>query len=227
MPSTQRNYNLKPLLMVCLFLLPMLGQAQPKDSDVNALHREIDNLSEMLTQLKAEQSRARRIGYEIETPHKDYTKHDSLRLVSLKRKQAESRAKIDEITLDIIQISKQLEDPGKRYALARKIQNPRQRPLPSVDAQVAADTSATVKVVSARSIDLAAVKLVRQGKSLDQARLLTIDELSNEQVSAFYRELPREDRYELYDIADEITLSEDVKLPDARRSALYFYLFAK
>jgi hypothetical protein len=81
--------------------------------------------------------------------------------------------------------------------------------------------------ITSRSIDLAAVKLIRQGKSLDQARLLVIDQFSNEQVLTFYRDLPQQARYKLYDIADEVASSDGVDLIDARRSAIYFYLFTR
>ncbi len=128
--------------------------------------------------------------------------------------------------MDIIKISKQLEDPRKRYALAKRMQT-RRTPGIASEAKETKDTTADLDAVSARSIDLAAVKLVRQGKSLDQGRLLLIDQLSTEQVLTFYRKLPKEARYELYDIADEISTSDGIELSDARRSAIYFYLFTK
>jgi len=39
--------------------------------------------------------------------------------------------------------------------------------------------------------------------------------------------LDKDARYELYDIADEIVRSDKIELVDARRSAIYFYLFTK
>jgi hypothetical protein len=95
-----------------------------------------------------------------------------------------------------------------------------------------ADSATTAKqkiptAISSRSIDLAAVKLVRKGNSLDQARLLTIDQLTDDQVQDFYRGLAKVDRYELYDIADEISVSEKIDLLKARRAAIYFYLYTR
>lgn len=223
MPATLRNFTFRLILGV--LMLAVLTQAQEVEPETVILNRKIDKLTKMLSQLKKEQGRSSRINVELDDSG-DYSKRDSLRLISLKRKQAESRSRIDDITLEIINLSKQLEDPRKRYALARKIQEGGQkRKLDGLD-QVT-DSSSTPDNITARSIDLAAVKLVRQGKSLDQARLLTIDELSHKQVLAFYRALEKDSRYELYDIADEIADSEGVGLQDARRSAIYFYLFTK
>jgi len=226
MQSTQRNIRSNLLILISIFIFPIICSAQSEHANIKALHREINSLSNMLTQLKAEQHRAQKIGLQIESPSQDYTIRDSLRLVDLKRKQSDSRAKIDELTLEIIKISKQLEDPGKRYALAKKIQNSKMSRA-QIGKHEILDSSSTFNIITARSIDLAAVKLVRGGKSLDQARLLTIDELSSDQVLTFYRDLPKTSRYELYDIADEIAISEDMALSDARRSAIYFYLFTK
>lgn len=218
--------TIRSILLIVIILSPSFVQSQSKGSDVSALHREIDKLSEMVTKLKAEQSRSYNLETEIKSPKAEFGKRDSLRLVRLKRKQAESRARIDQITLDIIKISKQLEDPGKRYALAKKMHQPK-APQKVMSQPGAPDSTLTPEIVTARSIDLSAVKLVRQGKSLDQARLLTIDKLSDNQVLAFYQELNKDARYEMYDIADEIVRSEKVELVDARRSAIYFYLFTK
>jgi hypothetical protein len=207
-------------------LSPLFALSQPKDSDVKTLHRQIDKLSEMVAKLKAEQSHSYQLGAELKSPHVDFDKRDSLRLIRLRKKQAESRARIDQITLDIIEISKQLEDPGKRYALAKKMQQARVV-KPTVNQEASSDSTDVTQVISARSIDLSAVELVREGKSLDQARLITIDALSSEQVLGFYQGLEKDSRYELYDIADEIVSSDKVELVDARRSAIYFYLFTK
>ncbi len=217
---------IRSIILVVLILSPLFAQSQSKQSDVRALHREIDKLSNMVTKLKAEQARSYRLDAEIKTPNASFDISDSLKLVRLKRKQAESRARIDQITLDIITISKQLEDPGKRYALAKRMQQPKVIQI-AASQQELQDSTGIQGVVTARSIDLSAVKLVRKGKSLDQARLLTIDNLSDKQVVAFYQDLNKEHRYELYDIADEIVRSEKVDLVDARRSAIYFYLFTK
>mgnify|MGYP006919310220 CR=1 FL=1 len=217
---------IRSILLIVIILSPAYAQSQSKESDIRALHVEIDKLSEMVTKLKAEQARAYSLEAEIKSPTADFGRRDSLRLVRLKRKQVESRARIDQITLDIVKISQQLADPGKRYALAKRMQQARvtqkAAPLEGV-----LDSTAVLEVLTARSIDLSAVKLVRQGKSLDQARLLTIDRLDNKQVLAFYEDLNKEARYELYDIADEIVRSEKVELVDARRSAIYFYLYTK
>ncbi|NQV41980.1 MAG: hypothetical protein HQ506_06455 [Candidatus Marinimicrobia bacterium] len=216
----------RSIILIVLILSPSFAHSQSKESDVRTLHREIDKLSDMVTKLKAEQVRSYSLEAKIKSPNADFSKVDSLRLVRLKRKQAESRARIDQITLDILKISKQLEDPGKRYALAKKMQQPQliQKAAPH---KATPDSTEVLGVVSVRSIDLSAVKLVRQGKSMDQARLLTIDRLSHKQVLVFYQDLNKEDRYELYDIADEIVRSENVELVDARRSAIYFYLFTQ
>ncbi|MBT3254565.1 MAG: hypothetical protein HN995_13395 [Candidatus Marinimicrobia bacterium] len=220
------NNIIRSILLIVVMLSPLVVLSQSKDSDVRALHREIDKLSEMVTKLKAEQAKSYSIEAEIKSPNGDFTKRDSLRLVRLKKKQAESRVRIDQITLDILKISKQLEDPGKRYALAKRMQQPKLSQKVASPGETPDSTEALL-VVSARSIDLASVKLVREGKSLDQARLLTIDALSDEQVLVFYQNLDKDARYELYDIADEIVRSDKIELVDARRSAIYFYLFTK
>lgn len=220
-----RNIIIRSILPIFM-LVPLVMIAQTKDSDVRTLHREIDKLSNMVEELKAEQARAYRLEDEIKLPQSDFNKRDSLRLVKLRRKQAESRARIDLITLEILKLSKALEDPGRRFALAQRMKRP-QVQNQQVESEAPEDSTITPEKVSARSIDLAAVKLVREGKSLDQARLLTIDSLDDEQVLIFYQDLEKSARYELYDIADEIVASEGVELVDARRSAIYFYLFTK
>lgn len=220
------NIFIRFLLLLIMMVSPPLVLAQAVSTDAKALHREIDKLSDMVERLKAEQAKADRIDSEMNSQATDFNKRDSLRLIALKRKQAESRARIDQITLDILEISKKLEDPGKRYALAQKMKQSRLGPKVE-DPESSHDSTDVPQIVTARSIDLAAVKLVREGKSLDQARLLTIDALSNEQVLAFYQALDKADRYKLYDIADEIVSTENIELVDARRSALYFYLFTQ
>ncbi len=221
-----RNNIIRLILLIVLILSPLLGQSQSRDKELRTLHREIDRLSEMVARLKAEQARSTSIDTEMQSRNVDFTRNDSLRLIKLQRKQLASRARIDEITLDIINISKRLEEPGKRYALAKKMQQPKL--VQKVGASgVAVDSTTIPQLLTARSIDLSAVKLVRDGKSLDQARLITIDALNEKQVLAFYQELKKEARYELYDIADEIVASDKVELVDARRSAIYFYLFTK
>ena len=220
------KYFTEKLFIVIICGLPLFILAQPANSKTDAIHHRIDQLSGMLTTLKAEQNLSYNIDVELESPHKDYTRQDKRRLADLRRKQVESRARIDALTLEIIKLSKQLEDPRKRYALAKKIQEPR-KILSTNKVLDDSDTTLIIETVSARSIDLAAVKLVRKGKSLDQSRLLIVDQLSSDQVLTFYQGLSKPARYELYDIADEIVVSEAVELKDARRSAIYFYLFTK
>jgi len=213
------------IIGLLIFILPGLMYAQNEKSEVELLHAKIDKLSNMLDKLKAEKNRAWDIDKELRTPPQDFTTRDSLRLIDLRRKQVNSRARIDALTVDIIKLSKQLEDPKKRYALAKKIQQSSTKD--SRKKKVNKSYSADLDSVSARSIDLAAVKLVRKGKSLDQARLLTIENLDDTQVQNFYRGLVKNERYKLYDIADDIILSEGANMTDARRSAIYFYLFAQ
>ncbi len=226
MSNMLRNLTIKSLLLILLFTFPSMSLAQSRSTDAKSLHQKIDKLSQMLTELKTEQDRSQSIRTEIETPNSGFTKRDSLRLLALRRKQAESSAMIDALTEDIIKISKELEDPRKRYALAKRMQATREPETVLVDSAVSKKHTIS-EAISARSIDLAAVKLVRQGNSLDQARLLTIDQLSDDQVLAFYRGLAKVDRYELYDIADEISISEKVDPIKARRSAIYFYLYTR
>ena len=226
MQSTPRVFSIRSLIITTIFIFPILGLPQAAPIAVSTLHKQIDKLSIMLAQLKADQYRSRNIKVRLETPLRDYSKLDSLRLVALRRKQADSRARIDVLTLEIIKLSKQLDDPKRRYALAKRMQENRIASLNN-PSKVSPDTTVTPYKITAHSIDLAAIKLIRQGKSLDQARLLIIDELSTEQVITFYRHLPRKARYRLYDIADEVANSDGVALTDARRSAIYFYLFTR
>jgi len=217
---------IKSILLSMIILMPLFAQAQSRASHVKDLHREIDKLGAIVTQLEAERARSSNIEAQMKSSSVRFSTRDSLRLVQLRRKQAESRARIDQLTMDIIKISKQLEDPNKRYALAKKMRQTKLNQNTATQ-KASLDSVRAPEVISARSIDLSAVKLVRQGKSLDQARLITIEALNDKQVLTFYQNLDKEDRYELYDIADEIVLSDQVKLVDARRSAIYFYLFTK
>ncbi len=224
MSSAPRNSITKFLIII--FVLPIFLQGQTGESEVEVLQAKVDELSKMLTELQSEQSQSNKVDVELDKPRQKSPQSEKQRLKALHRKQAASRARIDAITQDIIELSKQLEDPRKRYALAKKLQaqsNPKQKK----SAEGIAGAAFVPDKISARSIDLVAVKLVREGKSLDQARLLTIDQLTSAQVLAFYRDLTKESRYELYDIADEIAETEGVELDDARQSAIYFFLFAK
>ncbi|MCF7823453.1 MAG: hypothetical protein K9N35_04705 [Candidatus Marinimicrobia bacterium] len=225
MYSTIKKFKIHLLLGLLICMLPGLLNAQGKKSEIAILNAKIDQLSQMLEQLKSEQNHSMKLDQELEAPRGDFNKQDSLRLVTLQRKQAASSAKIDALTMDIIKLSRQLEDPKKRYALAKKLKEPKPRTTLAPTRQK--DSSSTIDSVSARSVDLAAVKLIRQGQSLDQARLLTIEKLSDEQVLKFYRGLAKEERYKLYDIADDIVQSEGIEMMNARRSAIYFYLFTK
>jgi len=222
-----RNMIIKTILLINIFCFTLFAAPQTDPANVKLLHAEIDKLSKMVAQLKSEQANSDRLQSEIYAPTADYNRRDSLRLIQLRRKQAASRARIDQITLDILNISRQLEDPEKRYALAQRMKQSNQPAEPASPSKASPDSSQVLQDVSARSIDLAAVKLVRAGKTLDQARLMTIDSLRNEQVFTFYENLNKTERYELYDIADDIVRAEKVDLLQARRSAIYFYLFAK
>lgn len=226
MLDMNRKVLIRSRFFALIFLVPLYTFAQSRAAHIDDLHREIDKLSDMVTKLEAERARSSDIQSQVNSATADFSVRDSLRLVRLKRKQSESRARIDQLTLDIIKLSKQLEDPRKRYALAKKLKQEKLQPASATPKSISGSTEAP-EIIDARSIDLLAVKLVREGKSLDQARLLTIESLSDEQVRTFYYNLGKEDRYELYDIADEIVRSENVKLVNARRSAIYFYLFAK
>lgn len=213
-------------MLVCVLLSPMYLLGQTSASDNAQLHKKIDELSTIIEQLKAERSFSGDIGNTLHEHETDFTVRDSLQLVSLKRKQEESRARIDALTLEVIRLSKHLEDPKKRYALAKRMKENQIKKLnPKKDNPKNEDT--VVDTISAQSIDLAAVKLVRKGHSLDQARLLIVDKLTNKQVLDFYQGLKRDDRYRLYDIADNIIEAEGSNVTSARRSAIYFYLFAK
>jgi len=213
-------------VIVCMLVIPFGLTAQASDKNTKALRYEIAKLSDMVETLKAEQARSYQIEAQMNKPAADFGPRDSLRLLTLKRKQADSRARIDQLTLDILKLSRALENPNRRFALARKLKEPQQAPL-TQPVETPRDSSNIIARVNVRSIDLAAVKLVRMGKSLDQARLMTIEALEPAQVLAFYRDLERNDRYELYDIADEIVANEGVELAEARRSAIYFYLYTR
>ncbi len=226
MPNTLKNLTIMSFLLILLFALPTLSLAQSRSADVRSLHQNIDKLSQMLTELRTEQERSQSIKTELAVPQGGFSKRDSLRLLALRRKQAQSRVMIDALTEDIIKISKALEDPRKRYALAKRMQNTSESEVMNADSATTAKQTIPT-AISSRSIDLAAVKLVRKGNSLDQARLLTIDQLTDEQVQNFYRGLAKVDRYELYDIADEISVSEKIDLLKARRAAIYFYLYTR
>ncbi len=226
MPKSVNASFTKTLLITLLMMFPLAVLTQQAPPTLKDLQHEIDQLNEVITRLEADQMRSRTLHHKSTDAGKVFTKHDSLRLKYLNRRQRELRAQIDVLAVEILKISKALQDPNKRYALAKKIQqaSPPNQPGSVKKAQ---DIPPKAGPVSARSIDLAAVNLVRQGKTLDQARLLVIDELSIEQVNTFCHNLPKSDRHDLYDIADDIVAAEGVDLNDARRSAIYFYLFAK
>jgi len=212
--------NILVALLLSIFFLANPGLAQSATSD--QLDQKIQKLTLLLNRLKAEKGW---LNNKSDSHFLDYSVRDSLQLINLKRKQADSRARIDALTLDLIRLSRQLEDPRTRYALAKRLQQPATPSGPH--STKSADSSSTLAVISARSIDLAAMPLIRQGKTLDQARLSIIEALSPTQVLAFYQQLPQTARYGLYDLADELASSEQVDLTAARRSAIYYYLYAR
>ena len=202
MNSQLMTSRIRFILILLVLVLPITVFSQSRQAEVDQLHAKIDKLSEMLDQLKAEKHHAMNAAEAFSTTPKDHSRRDSLQLLSLRRKQAESRTRIDALTMDIIRLSKQLQDPKKRYALAKKMKQPKPKKAAKIQRQSEKqDSTKTLDTVSARNIDLAAVKLVRKGKSLDQARLLTIDQLTDDQVLGFYRGLDKNSRYKLYDIA--------------------------
>ena len=212
--------TLTALLFLAFSAWSQAGTSQLPNQDVK-------QLTLTLHQLKAEQSRARHLQDKLTADNSDYSARDKQRLQVLKRKQAESRMRIDALTMELIRLTEQLQDPEKRLALAKKLQ---QGPPPPATVETASNqtdsTNQTIPV-SARSVDLEAMQYIREGQSLDQARLTIIENLRPEDVLTFYQELPREERYELYDMADEIARTEHTDLVAARRTAIYFYLFAR
>lgn len=216
--------NLRSILACCALLPPLFLHAQTAPRDANQLQLKIDELSRAVEQLKAEKSLSGDIDKVLLDHSKGFTIRDSLRLVSLKRKQEESRARIDALTMEIIRISKQLEDPRKRFALAKKMKEEQVAEL-SPPQEKHESEPAPLDTISAQAIDLEAVKLVREGKTLDQARLLVIDKFSETQVLDFYQSRSKEDRYALYDISDNIIRTEGADVTAARRTAIFFHLF--
>ncbi len=151
-----------------------------------------------------------------------YTESDSLALRELQQRQAASRRQIDALTMDLIEISRKLKDPDRRMALARKLKDgsaPRAEPPPG--------NHDSLEEINPRDIDLAAVELIRQGQTLDQARMAVIEDIGSDRLSQFYKDLPREDRYHLYDIADEIMDRKKSDLDAARREALFFFFYVQ
>ena len=118
-------------------------------------------------------------------------------------------------------------DPEKRFALAKKLKEGSPLPTSSKAPDTPSDSTARPTAITARSIDLAAMTYIRRGQSLDQARLKIIEQLPPEKVLDFYQNLSRTERYELYDMADEIARTEHMDLVSARRTAIYFHLFAR
>ena len=218
--------NFRSIAACCSLVLPLVlfGQTSPGESE--NIQKKIDELSRIIDQLKAEQSLSGDIENILEEHSKGFTVRDSMRLVSLKRKQEASRARIDALTLEIIRVSKQLEDPRKRFALAKRMKEEKIAKTRTATKQAPKGVAA-LDTISTQSIDLEAVKLVREGKTLDQARLLVIDGLTQEQVLNFYRTRSKAERYTLYDISDNIIRTQGAKEADARRSAIYFHLYTK
>lgn len=200
---------------------------------MEALQQQINDLTRMMGELtNSVQTLAVKDSVEKSTPAQPrkktqlYTHQDSLELIILKRREAESRRQIDALTLEIMQLSEELKDPNRRYALAKKLKEQGDKPVQKkTPDQIASPVE--IDKVSARAIDLAAVELVRKGQALDQARMSIIDGLDDARIQTFYQELPREERYRLYDLADEIMARDNTDLAQARRSALFFYFYTQ
>jgi len=211
------------LAIVALFILfPLLTQAQSTTPKIEVLQNKIEYLSKVIVQLKSDQNESETSQVGLLVKENNFTQKDSLRVNSLLQKQKLLRVRVDALTLDLINISKQIKDPGTRHALAKKM-----RQSQSDNLVKSPDTPLDNPQISARSIDLEAVKLIREGKTLDQARLLTIDQFSIEQINEFYRALSKPDRHDLYDIADDIVNTDSVNLTSARRSAIYIFFFTR
>jgi len=208
---------------------------QYQDNRLLALQNQVVLLTRMMGEIQAtlEELETSEPGPETQdqstrrpAPQEDvYTRRDSLILADLRQRQVDYRRQIDALTVELLEISEKLKDPDRRYALARKLQEREENPPPGKRVSTPAAKPIHIDNISARSIDLAAVDLVRAGHSLDQARMLIIDDLPDDQVLAFYQNLPRAERYRLYDIADEILAQEGKTMTDARRAALFFYFY--
>lgn len=217
-------YNYATPLIMLLTGVLLYGQEIPENPvDVEA---DASLIKEMVTTLQAEQLRSDSLVSKMIIPGPVLTHQDSLDLKARRKQQAAIRARMDILTMQLLWISERLQDPRTRTALAKKLKSPSKASAHTEVKSIEPEEKA-LPAVSARMIDLAAVPLIREeGLSLDQARLQVVEALTLEQVSQYYASLSREDRYKLYDIIDATVQSKTVDFNIARKSAIFFQLYA-
>ena len=210
-----------------LILIPAGTYGQDLAVDTLGSESDISKLQDIVSTLQAEHQRSDRLTSQIIASRLILTRQDSLELRQTKEQQKSIRARIDILTMQLLWISERLQDPRTRHALARKMQTAA-RSVSAPHPTSAVEPVPQTGPVTARYIDLAAVRLIREeGLSLDQARLQVIEALSPEQISSYYAGLSREDRYALYDMIDEAVQTDSLSFDIARKSAIFFQLYAQ
>lgn len=156
---------------------------------------------------------------------KNFSQNDKHRKRVLLKKQDQMRGQLDILSMQLLWINEQLQNPDTRVALSKKMKEA--PPTTPNTVSVKEDDPQPSLPITARSIDLAAVELIRnEGLSLDQARLAIIEGFSEDQVAQFYKALSREERYALYDVIDKAMFDESYEFNLARKSAIFFHLYA-
>jgi hypothetical protein len=216
----------RSIITALILIIPAILWGQSDLHDAEQLQNKIEELSGVIEKLKAERHLSDDLHNVLRSQATYFSVKDSIQLVRLRQKQMASRARIDALTYEVIQISQQLQDPKRRYALAVKMQERKKAAIHPTKSVTYKEPS-VIDSLSNKSIDLAALSLVRQGMTMDQARLKIIDLIPAEQIVEFYHDLSKEDRYSLYDLADNIIKSEGSEVSEARRTALYFYFYSE
>jgi len=210
--------------IVCLGFILSATSVWAQESDTLATQALINSSETPPVKSTIPPARPKKLVYELSG---QFNRVDSLEKRMLQKQQTRIRAQIDILSTQLVWISEKLQDPRTRIALAKKISaSISQATLDTLSqSQV---TKQELKPVSVQMIDRAAVPLIRsEGLSLDQARLHIIESLTQEQVLSFYRDLPRSERYKLYDMIDGAMQSDGIEFDLARKSAIFFYLYAQ
>jgi|GEM_PF-336047 len=153
-----------------------------------------------------------------------YSYQDKLKKDRLDREQTRIRAQLDILSTQLLYIDEKLREPKTRVALSKKVQAPRQQ---TVGGKSPKTPQRNPVKIDARSIDVAAIPLIREkGLSLDQARLHIIEQFTPQQVATFYASLEKADRYALYDIIEVALEDGDIDFELARKSAIFFHFYA-
>lgn len=199
------------------------------ENKVDELNATINTLNELLVKMseKATQKPTPSISKkEIqENEFRQLIVEDSLQQIRLRERQRQIRHQLETVSLEINEIAQQAKDPDSKKSLIKKLKA--ERGLDVKDAEPEPLNRTVLKEISRAEIDVASITYVRDGFSLDKARLMVLESLDDDDVIRYYQTLEDKDRYRLYDLMDRLQYENKLPVRQARKTAIYFFLYTE